>query len=303
MKFAFLVMYELRSTYKCIEALKSKVIRFYNADVFVLCQRQFEDDATRLSLFDTNVKHAELYDKPNHLEYFGQDSNIILPSFGLWNIASNSQIYINNHKMSKIISPVVDDYDYYILLRSDIQILFDFPSPEIFEKLSPGLHAHSCPMFNEFGGIGLANFVHKNFILDYLTAPYDAIVDKSLRPRFDSLIQTSIFNQEIFCTFALQCKGMSTRRMGGLNFFYTADSVDSYTTWATPAVHETYKVVYKYRSQVDYAFESYNRWITDPKWKIVDDRIVLSGGVSIIERNASPQPTVVFKNRFRLVFK
>jgi hypothetical protein len=287
MKFALLIMYELRSTYKCIEGLKSKLIDFYNADVFVLCQRQFEDDATRLSLFDTNVKHDELYDKPNPLEYFGEDSNITLPSPHMWNNAGNSQIYINNHKMSKIISQVVNDYDYYILVRSDIQILFDFPSPEVFETLRPGLHAHSCPVFDTFGGIGLAHFVHKNFILDYLTAPYDAIVDKSLR----HLINNSLFNQEQFCKFALERKGVFVKKIRGLNYFYTADGVDSYTTWGTPEIHETYNVVYKYRSQVDYAFESYALWKTDFRWIVEDDSIVLSGHVNeLLKNNTLLQP-------------
>jgi hypothetical protein len=133
MKFAVLFMYELRSAYKCINDLKSKLIDYYGADVFVLCQRYFEDDVTRLSLFDTNVKHAELYDKPNPLDYFGEESNISIPSDKdmTWNNRGNSQIYINNHKMSKIISQVVDDYDYYILLRIDSQILFNNRSWQI----------------------------------------------------------------------------------------------------------------------------------------------------------------------------
>ena len=269
-------MYELRSTHKCINWLKSKLIDFYNADVFAICQRQFEDDIDRLSLFDTNVKYAELYDKPTPLEYFGEDSNITLSSHGMWNSPGNSQIYINNHKMSKIISPVVNDYDYYILVRSDIQILFDFPSAEIFERLPPGIHGYSCPFFDQFGGIGLANFVHKNFILEYLTAPYDAIVDKSLRATFENKVQTCIFNQEIFCRFALERKGMYTKRINGLNFFYTADSPDSYTTWAKPEVHEEYGVVYKYRDQADFAFNCYNHWLNGSHWTILNDSIVLS---------------------------
>jgi hypothetical protein len=256
--------------------LKSKLIDYYGADVFVLCQRHFEDDDYRLALFNTNLKHAELYDKPNPLDYFGEESNISIPSDKVanWNNPGNSQIYINNHKMSKIISQVVDDYDYYILLRMDIQVLFNFPDPEIFKHITPGIHAFSCPFFDLFGGIGLANFVHKNFILEYLTAPYELIIDKLAR----SEIQAINLNQENFCKMALQRKGMLVKNIKGLNYFYTADGVDSYTTWGKPQVHGIYHVVYKYRDQVDYAFNCYKTWLNGSHWEIQNDYIVLSQG-------------------------
>jgi hypothetical protein len=283
MKFAVLFMYELRSAYKCIGKLTSKLVNFYNADVFVLCQRHFDDDDSRLSLFNTNLKHAELYDKPDPLQYFGENSNITIDSHGNnWNNLGNSQTYINNHKFSKVISAIVNDYDYYITVRIDSEILFDFPSIECFKNITPGIHAYSCPDFDKFGGTGFANFIHKNFIIEYLTASYDIITDKSWRSKLEDLTQTTNFNQERLCQYALSRKGLAVRRINGLNYFYTTDDANSYTTWGKPTFHETYKVFYKYISQVNYAFDCYKAWLRGGRWITENEHIRLSSPKTVL---------------------
>ena len=99
LRFAFLVMYELRALKKTIEKLKKYIIDFYNADVFILCNRQFSNDDELVKLFDKNVKYVRLYEKPKPEEYFPKNSNFFIPTGnGNWKSPGNCQVYINNYE-------------------------------------------------------------------------------------------------------------------------------------------------------------------------------------------------------------
>ena len=126
MKFAFLVMCELRGVKSTIENLYAKLIKLYNADVFICVQKALPDDEERMQLFHDNVVYREFYDKPDPATYFGSENNLdvnIPSNTNNWNIHSNLQIYINYHKMAKVIENVYEQYDYFIITRTDSQII------------------------------------------------------------------------------------------------------------------------------------------------------------------------------------
>ena len=54
MKFAFLVMLELRCIDKTIEKLYKNIIDYYNADIFILCQN-LPNGENGIDMFDKNV--------------------------------------------------------------------------------------------------------------------------------------------------------------------------------------------------------------------------------------------------------
>ena len=43
MKYAVLIMYELRGVKITIEKLYKYIIDFYDADIFIVCQKQYDD--------------------------------------------------------------------------------------------------------------------------------------------------------------------------------------------------------------------------------------------------------------------
>jgi hypothetical protein len=75
MKFAFLIMYELRSINKTIEYLNKYIIDYYNTDIFLLCQESSfpQKDIENLNLFNKNIKHNEIYKKPKISDVFNYD--------------------------------------------------------------------------------------------------------------------------------------------------------------------------------------------------------------------------------------
>ena len=170
MKFAYLVMTELRSLSKNIQNLYNYVINPYEADIFICVQEFSDTDYEKISLFDKNVLHSEIYKKPNPNVYFGLNSNINIQCIGddKWNKESNLQIYINYHKMADIIKDKINDYDYFITMRTDVCILFPFPRKQIFDIIPNSLYSFDSEYSKGWGGSGYCVFIHKNLILEML---------------------------------------------------------------------------------------------------------------------------------------
>jgi len=176
MKFALLIMLELRSIKKTIKKINN-VIDYYDADVFILCQKTFDNDDINANLFK-NIIYKELYNKPNAIEYF--NNKFLLNDFGNnWNYNSCLQIYINYHKMASVLKEHVNNYDYFITMRTDIDILFPFPDKKLFETVDKGLYTFDANYAKDWGGLGTSIFTHKDYILPYLNCYYDEIINTS----------------------------------------------------------------------------------------------------------------------------
>ena len=165
MKYALLIMYELRGVKKTIGDLYKYIVDFYDADIFILCQKQYDDDEERIKLFNRNVKFVKLYDKPNPKDYFNIDEEFIFSNYknmskkndeyrGLWNTPGNIQICINLNEMAKVLKDYINDYDYYIGVRSDIEILFPFPDKELFNDIPNDIYGFYPNYCSSCGGIG-----------------------------------------------------------------------------------------------------------------------------------------------------
>ena len=126
MKFAYLIMFELRSIKKTFNDIKKYIIDHFDADVFLVCQKQFDDDEENLELFNNcNVIKKIIYIKPEPEKYFLNYCNISLPlNPNNWNNKNCMQIYINNAMMFEELKSYINNYDYFISLRVDVSFLF-----------------------------------------------------------------------------------------------------------------------------------------------------------------------------------
>jgi hypothetical protein len=275
MKIALLVMFELRALSKTIQDIYSKVIDYYNADVYILCQQQFEDDDARLKLFDRNVKYAGIYEKPDCVDYFGKDSNYHTPTkqlYNYWKRPSCLQFIINKHKFADILRPITADYDYFISLRTDTQILFDFPSISVLERAIPGVYSTYPKYTYNWNGSGIGHIVHSSYIIDYLTCEYDTITNKQYAWMFETIDmnQESLFEHSLILT-----KNVPLRMIKHTNHFYTTIGLEDYTTCATPAFHTSFGVYYKYLPQCEEAFANLDAWTRGYKWGCVHGNVQL----------------------------
>jgi len=279
-------MTELRSLDKTIQQLYDYIINPYEADIFICVQQTFSDDNEKIKLFDKNVVYNEIYTKPDPNVYFGLDNNINI-KIGNWNIHSNLQIYINYHKMSQIIEKYIDKYDYFITMRTDVCILFPFPEKKLFENIQPALYTVDAKYCNHWGGCGFSVFIHKAFIMEYLSCYYTIISNKI----YNSLlidnfkIKGKIYsNQENFHKICLQiinnqdkkCNVLdNTKYIKNNNYYYTAKTLEDYTTWSKPELNSTYNVICKYREQCEEAYDNLKLWNNNNKWKYNNDYFYL----------------------------
>jgi hypothetical protein len=268
-KFAFIVMYELRSIHKTLANLYDNIINYYDADIIIVCQETFENDQDNLNLFDKKVIYKSIYKKPCPLDYF-DNGDILLKNGQNWNTNSSLQIYINYKEMSKIIEKYKDDYDYFISLRTDIEILYPLPPPNIFEKVKNGIYSYNPKYCKTFGGWSTGVFIHKDYILNYLNACYDVIIDKNTK--FEEF---SRMNQERFIVNSLKKKNLKFKYIENLNIYFTVTNLTDRTTWNRPKIHPKYNIMCKKIDQVDEAYENLNLWNDGHRWVYENDQILL----------------------------
>jgi hypothetical protein len=308
MKFAFLVGGELRGVKKTIKKLYKYIADFYDADIIIVCQKCFHDDEDRLKLFNRRLKFSKLYDKPNPIEYFGIDSNIeFIIENGThirnhddiaWRYPEMLQIIINMNEMSKVLKTINEEYDYYIFFRTDINILFPFPDKCLFKNFSAGVYSLEGKYCQFWGGQGMANYIHKNYIHNLLTACYDYIksptIDKGVINNFvniyeiipeyyDSINATNVkehekigINQEQLFILAVKHKNLVIHRINTINYYYTVELNNNYTTTGKIKTHSKYNVLCKYEKQVGEAYENYKLWNNNYRWTIQNNKLDFS---------------------------
>jgi len=270
-KFAFIVMYELRSINKTINELYKNIINYYNADVIILCQETFENDVNNIDLFDKNVVYKRMYKKPCTKEYF---SNIVHEhkSHHTWDSEFGLQIYINLKEMSKVMETYKNDYDYFISLRTDIEFLFPLPPENIFEVAEKGIYSFDPDYCRFWGGWATGVFIHKDYIIDYLNCTYDVMSNNELIQAF---FLTKYTSQEQLINFAMRNKNLSFKFIKNLNLYFIAETLKDRTTRHNPKIHPEYGVICKYIKQCSEANENLKLWNKGYRWIYENNEIFL----------------------------
>lgn len=276
MRFAFLVMYELRAIHKTIEQINKRIIDYYNADVFVVCQNQFDDDEQRIKLFKKPPIHCTLYKKPDPVNVFGTSLLKIPEGDNSWKSPGNLQVYINNKYFADILRPYIENYDYFIIMRVDCNYLFDLPPPDLFTKIPYAVYSFHPEYARGWGGSGGGNFVHKNYIYDYLLAYWNILTDKRAYDLLINRINRGIFNQERMLELGLSYKNIPVKYITNINYYYTGETLNDYTTWSKFKIHPVYNTICKYEEQCTEAYNALELWNNGWRWTFKDNEIKLS---------------------------
>lgn len=287
MKFAYLVQCELRALRKTINNLYKYIIEPFDADIIICVQNFCKDDEELLKLFHKNVKFLFNYDKPNSNKYIGE-KNIFnhIKTFNC-NYESAKQMWINHHIFADIITHFfIDNYDYYIICRTDIEILFPFPEKSLFEQIPASIYFFDTKYNRHWGGFGtIAAFIHKDYIIDLLKSTYDLITDENKLMYFinnynkiEYINKTArheryleyYTNCEYFQLYAMGLKNLKINYINNVNCFITYETLNDYYTWSKPLIHPTRNVFSKYHDLTDEAFENLRLWNIGYRWKYDD---------------------------------
>lgn len=276
MKVAYLFMGEMRLVKQTIKKVYDYIFDYYDVDIYVLAQRSSDKDEEIIKLLDRRVVHKELYDKPDPKTFF-EDENLENYPNENWNINACTQYYINMKKMANLIDKIKDKYDFYMTQRVDIDILFPYPSLELFNILQPVVYDFDATYCRHWGGYATGFFIHKNYIIDYLTAPYDLISNKNKDDLNNYLNGSNILNQENLMKYAFFLKKIPFKYIKNLNSFFTCENINSRTTstWGIPKYHPVYNVICKYAEQCEEAYKNFEKWNGGAKWVFKNDSIFL----------------------------
>ena len=279
-KFAFLVMFELRAIKKTIEKINKYIISAYNADIFLVCQKFSQEDEDNLKLFCKDPIVKIIYEKKDPLKYYN------ISSFGNisqhdWNSYNRLQMYINEKEMLNNIDNYIDNYDYFIRLRIDSEILFPFPDKELFEEVPKGIWTfnarYTCNWGNKMlqyvckknPGYSLGVFIHRDYIRQMLNSTYKVITNTKIENQFDEM------NQETFNNYCFNNEKLTWSYINNINIYFTAESEKSKTTWSTPLLHPIYNIIYKYIDQFNEAYKNNELWMNGYRWTYKGDIILL----------------------------
>ena len=274
-------MYELRRVNReSVESIYRNIVDVYDADVFILCQRQFEDDAERVARFARNVVKSGLYAAREDevvREVAKRWSDIRRKSISNFLDDGNLNVYINNAMFSGFLGEDSKKYDWFVMTRTDSEILFPFPPRELLADLEPGVYGFSPAYCKEWGGSGGGNIVHRDFIHQYLTVYRDCL-DGLLTEAGGGLLadlSNLDINQERFLKIALAVKKIELREISTINYFYTAESEDARSTWSKIVRHPEHGVLCKYLQQCTEAHENKRKWDEGARWAIVDSALCI----------------------------
>lgn len=272
MKVAYLIMGECRFPKTSVQKINKYIVEFYGADLYICCQKVSGIDEEIVNqAFTKNVQYRSVYDKPDPCLFFENPRLMEYPTDNCFN-EPYLQYYINLYKMSEIISDKVGQYDYFMCMRPDMDILFPFPEPEVLESIPIGVYSIDAAYARHWGGLSIGIFVHKSHIIDYLRCYNDVIKNRL----FDSFLENHIIkNQEHFFLYCLKQKQIGFKYINNLNYFFTADNLSDRTTWSYIQFDESRQKYFKYKDQYEEAFQNLGLWENGFRWGVRGQNISL----------------------------
>ena len=200
MKFAYLVCFELRYL-KHIDKIYKYIVDYYDADIFI-CVQDAPDIQDKIKLFNRKVKKIKIIEKVKNakINYF-QNDNLDQHGGGNFKKYAMLNFYINLIEMGKFIKDEIKNYDYFILLRTDIDILFNFPPKKIFKSLPPSIFKFNPKYCKKWGGWGSNTFTHKNYIYKSLTCFDEIFRNNKLIKQYYEEKNFRVPNQETFSNY------------------------------------------------------------------------------------------------------
>lgn len=255
--FCYLVMNELRCL-DYINNLYEYIIDYYDADIIICCQ-DLPGKQSDIELFDRKVVYKEKYTKPDPYEWYAGCSSVRVHSNN-WNIPACLQLYINMDKMADVVEKFKDKYDYFIMTRTDIKIIFPYPDKHFFGKIPPGMYSYDAHYARIWGGFHEYGFVHKDLIIPALrTANY---LIKNVINQQD----VSSYNGERFTAFCLNHANIKKNYINGLNFYFIAHDENTHTSWGMIKFYPPANCYVKYTTSVDEVNHNNSLWEKGYRW-------------------------------------
>lgn len=275
-KYAFCMMGQPRAIKSTIDNLYKNLIEQLDADMYILMQKTHTDLDNNLDLFNKNVIEKEIYEPSVSIRDKYKIINELKEPSGSNNylMDANLQFYYNMHLINEKFGDALEkNYEYIIVTRSDFLYLLLFPDILNLVDLKEKIWTFDG---HEWGGIN-ATFlcIPSIYIKSVLSCYYNNLQNPDNVHRFNDLE----LNPEKFIKLIFDDNNWKIGKIQNISFL-TADSENEIATWSKVIYDEEHKVHYKYKEQMDSAYESLSQYQKGYKWTYTHnedfDKIILT---------------------------
>jgi len=285
-KVAVCLVGEPRGIKTCVDSLYKNIIEPLNASIFYSFNRATKDDESKIQLINKNVIFGELkekcdlrkelvpdslYDKFDEMDFYFQ-SNWVGTVNGL--DGGVCFRHVDFKRMASIISDHLNNFDYFIITRSDFRYLFPIFDFSILKDVDIVKHKGA----DHYAHTGMNwEFIicHRNKVLEYLNSPYVFMNDEALQDYFLPILRERPRNNESFQRIISDYYKWRVLEMY-INGFLSADTDTERTTWGHVQYNESKKVHFKYPEMMDDAYANLERFSSGLEWNIELNEIKIS---------------------------
>lgn len=303
MKIAVCLIGQLKAIDACMSNFYDMVVKPANADVIVCVNRATAQDELLLKKIPGNVIYSEIYEKecldtyfpPIFYEKHLEPARKIVqgydhPKFGdcrpmgsmcnyLAPMVGGMNYLIKLLSWQRLVNAVklLDDYDFYLVTRSDHFYLFPSPIMNPFILESDTIYHYDAHDFGGINGCGL--IMSKNNLISFLTSHMRCLIEETL---IDDITQKmydmNCWNCECY-TKAVSLLGNYKTKSYLINSFITADSITERSLNSDlqfkSATIDGIERFYKYGpTQLSPSLTNYGFWKDGGRW--TDDGTMLT---------------------------
>lgn len=277
---------ELRAVNSCVPTLYKNLLEPLDAKIFYCFNKHNLEKDQKVNIFNDRLINGRIYEKPDLRKTLVPDSlynkldKVDFYPHSNWvgtvNGCAGGVCYrhLDFKNLAFMVAPHVDDFDYFIVTRTDFHYLFP-----IFDfSILNGQEIIKHSGFDNFENSGMnCEFIicHKTKILEYLNSPFLFMNDESLQDYMISKIRKRFRNAESFQKIICEFYGWNVTEME-INSFLSADSEKERTTWGTVEKEENFEFCYKYRDMMLKAYENYSKYKENKIWKLENNKIIIS---------------------------
>lgn len=277
---------ELRATNSCIPTLYKNLLEPLSAGIFYCFNKHNPEKDQKVNVFNDRLIKGRIYEKPDLRKTLVPDS--------LYNKFDQQDFYFQSNwvgtvngctggvcyrhwdfkNLAFMVAPYVDDFDYFIVTRTDFHYLFPIFDFSILNGQKIIKHSG----FDNTENLGMNwEFIicHKTKILEYLNSPFLFMNDESLQDHMIKEIRKRHRNNECFQKIICEFYGWNVTEMD-INCFISADSTEERTTWGEIELEKDFGVCFKYRDMMLKAYENYSNYKQNKTWKIEENKIKIS---------------------------
>jgi len=269
---------EPRGINTCVDSLYENIIEPLNASIFYSFNRATPEDESKIKLINKKLIFGELKEKVDLRKELVPDSlyskfdEIDFYPLSNWIGTINKQMggvcyrHVDFKRMAGIISSYLDEFDYFIITRSDFKYLFPIFDFSILKDQEIIKHKG----FDNYSHTGMNwEFIicKSNKVLEFLNSPFLFMNDESLQDLMIKEIRQRPRNNESFQRIISEYYKWNVSEME-INGFLSADSMEESTTWGEVRYSEINKTYFKYSGMVQDAYSSFEKVNSGLKWQI-----------------------------------